>query len=179
MIWFALAVSGIVLAYAFARASRLGPLFSDEHLSEVAALLPELKRLALARAPDDAPAGVATSSLTVGYTISPREEGGWVHHLSVSSPVTPARAAGTFFLGLVRGTLGVTGQPSDVLVSQSHVFHVIVPLSDEEQEAFVARPVDTLTPAELRGLAIAGRGALLPRLVERSVPAALPSPKPS
>ena len=169
MIWFALAASGFLLVYAFVRARRLGPLFSDEHLVQVAALLPELKQRALARTDDDRPSG-STPAITLGDTIR-EDEGMWVHHLSVSSPVTPARAAGTFFLGMVRGALGIAGSPAEVFVSQNQVFHLIVRLSEAEQEAFVARPVDVGSPIELREMAIAGRGALLPRLVERAVPA--------
>ena len=169
MFWVALTVSGLLLAYAVVRARRLGPLFADEHLSEIARLLPELKRRALA-APDD-PASLHTTTLAVGYTIA-RDEGVWSHHLSVSSPVTPARAAGTFFLGLVRGALGLDGPPAEVFVSQHQVFHLIVRLTDDEQKAFVDRPIEALTPLALRDLAIAGRSALMPRLVERAVPGA-------
>lgn len=168
MFWFALGVSGILIVYAVVRARRLGPLFADEHLADVAALLPDLKQRALAGGADD-PASLRTAMLTVGYTIH-RDEGSWVHHVSVSSPVTPARAAGTFFLGLVRGVLGLQGPPVEAFVTHNQVFHVSVRLSDEEQSAFVARPVEAAAPAELRGIAIAGRGMLLPRLVERAVP---------
>ncbi len=91
----------------------------------------------------------------------------------MSSPITPARAAGTFFLGLVRGVLGIDGAPASVFVSQNHVFHLVVRLSEAEQAAFVARPFDAQTPAQLRGLAIDGRRVLLPQLVEREVPRAL------
>jgi hypothetical protein len=175
MFWVALAVSGLVLIYAFVRARRLGPLFADPHLSEVAALLPDLKRRALAGTRAD-PASVRTATLVVGYTIR-CDEGVWSHHLSVSSPVTPARAAGTFFLGLVRGVLGLSGPPAEVFVSQSQVFHLIVRLSEDEQKAFVARPVEVVGPTELRGIAIAGRGVLMPRLVERAVPKGLEGEK--
>jgi hypothetical protein len=169
MFWLALAASGILLVYAFARARQMGPLFADEHLSTVAALLPDLKRRALAQQAEEDRATASTGLLNLVYTVR-CEEGVWCHHLSVSSPVTPARAAGTFFLGMVRGVLGISGPPAEVFVSQNQVFHLVVPLSEAEQEVFVARPVEALTPTELRDLAIAGRAALMPRLVERAVP---------
>jgi hypothetical protein len=168
MFWFAFAASSVLLAYAIVRARRLGPLFADEHLTEVAALLPDLKRRALAGREDD-PASLRTAMLAVGYTIR-RDEGAWVHHVSVSSPVSPARAAGTFFLGLVRGVLGLEGAPAEALVSPDQVFHLIARLSDEEQETFAERAVAVAAPTELRGIAIAGRAVLLPRLVERALP---------
>jgi hypothetical protein len=162
----------------------------------VAALLPDLKRRALAaddggrpptppgpvghdggRPPNppgpagrpEGPASLQTATLVVGYSVT-RDEGVWVHYVSVSSAVTPARAAGTFFLGLVRGVLGLEGPPAEVFVSQNQVFHLIVRLSDEEQKVFADRPVAAAAPTELRRLAIAGRAALLPRLVERTMP---------
>jgi hypothetical protein len=172
MFWFALGAFGLLLGYALLRARRLGPLFDDEHLTEVATLLPDLKRRALDGREDD-PASLRTAMLTVAYTVR-RDEGGWSHHVSVSSSVTPARAAGTFFLGLVRGVLGLEGPPAEAFVSQKQTFHVIVRLTDEEQQAFVERPVEVPAPAALRGLAIAGRAVLLPRLKEREVPMRLP-----
>jgi hypothetical protein len=170
MFWLALAASGILLVYAVARARQMGPLFADEHLSTVAALLPDLKQRALAWQAEDERASASTGLLNLMYTVR-CEEGVWCHHLSVSSPVTPARAAGTFFLGMLRGVLGLNGPPAEVFVSQNQVFHLIVPLSEAEHEAFIARPIEALTPIELRELAIAGRAVLMPRLVERAVPA--------
>lgn len=167
MLWFALAIT-VVCVYAIVRARRLGPLFADEHLAEVAALLPDLKRRALAGVESD-PASLRTSTLAVAYTIT-RDEGAWVHHVSVSSPVTPARAAGTFFLGLVRGVLGLAEAPAEAFVSQGQVFHLITRLSDEEQKVFTDRAIPVAQPIEVRRLAIAGRAVLLPRLVERAVP---------
>jgi hypothetical protein len=169
MIWVVLGVA--VLAFLAFRAKKMGPLFADAHLAEIAALLPELKRQALAgqAAP---PASFRTSVLGVAYTIT-RHEGVWVHHLSVSNPVTPARAAGTFFLGLVRGLLGLEAYPQEAFVSQNHVFHLVAHLSDDEQRAFAETLVEPRDPGALRAVALAGRGALLPRLEERAV--ALPT----
>ena len=169
MFWLAFGASLFVLTYILSRARQVRPLFADQHLSEVAALLPDLKRQALAGGVDH-PASGSTAALTVGYTIT-HAETTWEHHLSVSSPVTPARAAGTFFLGLVRGALGIDGPPAAVFVSNHQVFHLIVRLSEAEHAAFVARPVVSPAPVELRGLAIDGRRVLLPQVVERAAPA--------
>ncbi len=180
MFWFGLGVLVVLLVYAAARARKMGPLFTDDHLLEVAALLPDLKRSALA-GPPDPPATATTALLRISYSISPGssssisdQAGAWVHHVSVSSPVTPARAAGTFFLGLVRGVLRLDVQPVEVFVSQNHVFHLITRLSPDEQAAFAARTVSPDDVTALRDAAIAGRAVLLPRLAERAVK--LPSP---
>jgi hypothetical protein len=169
VLWVALAVIALLVVYAVTRARKLGPLFADEHLAEIAARLPDLKRRALEGKADE-PTSLVTTTLAVAYTIR-RDEGTWVHHLSVSSPVTPARAAGTFFLGLVRGLLSLEAYPQEAFVSQNHVFHLVARLSDDEQQVFAALPVEPARdPGALRGVAIAGRSALLPRLQERAVP---------
>ena len=173
MLWFCLGALVVLLTYAWSRAKKMGPLFTDEHLAEVAALLPELKRKAIA-GQEGEPASSQTSALALAYTIDREGEASWVHHLSVSSPLTPARAAGTFFLGLGRARLGLGAYRSEAFVSQNHVFHLVVRLSDEEQEAFAALPMEPMAPDELRGLAIAGRAVLLPQLQDRAVP--LPAP---
>jgi len=147
----------------------MGPLFSNAHLREVAGRVPELKQQALASREDQL-ASVKTGALAMAYSIA-REEGRWVHHLSVSNPITPARAAGTFFLGLLRGLLRLEGYPTEVFVSQSHVFHLVVSLSDDEQEAFAALPVARKRANELRTMAMEGQRAVLPLLEERAVPA--------
>jgi hypothetical protein len=169
MFWFALGVLALLLLYAAARARKLSPLFADEHLAEVAAQLPDLKRRALTGG-EDGPASLQTSLLAAAYSIA-RDEPGWVHHLSVSSPVTPARAAGTFFLGLLRGALRLDGYPLEAFVSPSHVFHLVVRLTDEQHRAFGDQAVEPMTPEALRGVAIAGRGVLFPVLRERDMPA--------
>jgi hypothetical protein len=170
MLWLGLGVLALLLVYAAARARKLAPLFADEHLKEVAAQLPELKRRALAGEGDE-PASITTSLLGAAYTIT-REGPGWVHHLSVSSPVTPARAAGTFFLGLLRGLLRLEGYPLEAFVSPNHVFHLVVRLSDEQEAAFAGAALAPMAPEALRGVAIAGRSVLFPLLQERAVPAA-------
>ncbi len=167
MIWFALGVLVLLLAFAGVRAWKMGPLFADDHLAAVGARLPELKRNALAGRAEE-PAAFATAMLVVAYSVEHRE-GEWVHHVSVSSPVTPARAAGTFFLGLVRGMLRLEAYPEEVFVSQNHVFHLVARLSDKEQRAFAKRAVEPKGTAELRSVAIAGRGVLFPKLQERVV----------
>jgi hypothetical protein len=172
MLWFALGVVAVLLVYAATRARKMGPLFMDDHLREVAALLPDLRQRALA-GPPDTPATATTALLRVSYSIAD-DAGAWVHHVSVSSPVTPARAAGTFFLGLVRSVLRLDAQPVEVFVSQNHVFHLVTRLSSEEQAAFVAHAVEVGDANALRDAAIAGRAALLPRLAERAVP--MPTP---
>jgi hypothetical protein len=168
MLWFSIGVIALLLLYAAVRAKKMAPLFADDHLTELLALLPELKRTALA-GQGGPPPSARTSALAVAYTIS-RGEAGWVHHLSVSNMTTPARAAGTFFLGLLRGALRLEEYPAEAFVSQGHVFHLVVRLSEEQEKVFADRSIDAMGPGELRGLAMAGRSALLPRLEERAVP---------
>ncbi len=168
MLWLALGVMALVLVYVTMTSRRMGPLFADSHLAQLAAALPELKQQALSGSAEQ-PASFRTSTLAVAYTIR-GEDGIWVHHLSVSSPVTPARAAGTFFLGLVRGLLGLEAYPQEAFVSQSHVFHLIVQLTEDEQQTFAKLSFEPKEPSALRQIAIAGRSALLPQLAERAVP---------
>lgn len=168
MLWLALGVIALVIAYVTMTSRRMGPLFADSHLAQIASGLPELKQQALAGNAEQ-PASIRTSTLLVAYTISHEEEI-WVHHLSVSSPVTPARAAGTFFLGLVRGLLGLEAYPQEAFVSQSHVFHLVVQLTEDEQQAFAKLSLEPKEPTALREIAVAGRRALLPHLAERAVP---------
>lgn len=142
---------------------RIGPLFSDEHLAEVASAVPALRRTALAQ-PADEPASLQTSMLVAAYTVT-REDTAWVHHISVSNAVTPARAAGTFFLGLLRGLLRLDAYPPfAVFVTQSQVFHLVVHLSDEQQDVFAAIPAVSAEPSKLRDIALAARQDLLPLL---------------
>jgi hypothetical protein len=176
MLWFALGVLALLLTYGAIRARAVGPLFSDQHLIELAGKLPELKEAALASPSNrdgdaPAPSSVATGMLSVAYTIS-EDDGTWVHHLSVSSPVTPARAAGTFFLGLLRGELGLAGSRTEVFVTRTNVFHLVAYLSPEAHDAFVKRQPGAPDATRLRDLAIDGRGVLLPLLQERALPAA-------
>ena len=167
MIWVALGVVLFLILFGYQRWKAMAPLFADEHLREVALALPELKQRALAtqEPPPGEPPSVQTAHLALAYSIAP-EDGGWVHHLSVSNRLTPARAAGTFFLGLARGLLRLDPYPFNAFVSQAHVFHLEVRLSDDEAQAFAALPVEPKDAGELRALAAEGRSVILPRLVE-------------
>jgi hypothetical protein len=168
MLWLALGFIALVVVYVTMTSRRMGPLFADAHLAQIAAALPELKQQALAGNAEQ-PASLRTSTLLVAYTVS-HEEKVWIHHISLSSPVTPARAAGAFFLGLVRGLLCLEPYPQEAFVSQSHVFHLIVQLTEAEQQAFTSLSIEPREPSALRALAVAGRSALLRRLAERVVP---------
>jgi hypothetical protein len=180
MFWFGLGVLAILLMYGFVRARAVGPLFSDDHLAELASKVAHLKAQALA-APADSPASMTTALMSVAYTVrlDADGDGAWVHHLSLSTPVTPARAAGTFFLGLLRGLLELSGPRADAFVTQAHVFHLVVRLSPEQHETFKTNSVDVPDAAGLRAFAIEGRGVLLPVLKERQVPAQLSEAKAS
>jgi hypothetical protein len=167
MIWFALGALVLLLGYAFLRARSMGPLFADDHLAALGARLPELRREAIAGKPEE-PASVVTETLTVAYGIR-RGEGDVTHHLSVSSGVTPARGAGTFFLGLLRGALGLEGKPFEAFVTETHVFHLVVRLTPEEQKAFEAAELSASDAGALREKAITGRAVILPVLKERRV----------
>jgi hypothetical protein len=176
MLWIALGVVLFLILFAYQRWKAMAPLFADEHLREVALALPELKRQALATpatngaAPAEPPS-IQTAHLALAYSIS-QQDGRWVHHVSASNRLTPARAAGTFFLGLARGLLRLDAYPFDAFVSRTHVFHLEVRLSDEEEQAFADLPVETKGAGELRTIATQGRSAILPRLGLATVPAA-------
>jgi hypothetical protein len=171
----------------FRRAGAMRALFEDAHLAEVAAQLPALKQAALAlgsgpgQLPDPASMPVIqTPVMMVTYTAAQREEHTWEHHLSISNAITPARAAGTFFLGMVSGLLGLDARPpSAVFVSQHHVFHLVVELSAGEQAAWEARAIPTLDAAALRQLAIDGQSRLMPLLTEQQVPVSPHAARPS
>jgi hypothetical protein len=168
MRWLGLAVVLLLVLFVVLKGRRMGRLFSNEHLAEVARALPDLKRWAL-ESREDRPAAFQTSALAVVYTIT-REDTAWVHHLSVSSPITPARAAGTFFLGLLRTLLRLDAYPAEAFVSQNHVFHLVVHLSDDQESAFAAAPLEPADASKLHEIAVDGRRAILPLLKERVVP---------
>ena len=75
----------------------------------------------------------------------------------------------TGFLGLLRGLLRLEGYPAEVFVSQNHVFHLVVSLSDDEEEAFAALPVAPKAARDLRAMAVEGQRAVVPLLEERAV----------
>jgi hypothetical protein len=165
MLWVLLGVVLFLTVFGYQRWKSMAPLFTDQHVAEVAASLPDLKRRALAAEggePGDPPS-VQTAQLSLAYSIS-RDGADWVHHLSVSNPITPARAAGAFFLGLARGLLRLEAYPLTAFVSQRQVFHLVVRLSDDQQRAFAALAVEPKSAEDLRAIAVAGRSAILPRL---------------
>jgi hypothetical protein len=166
MLWFCLGALATLLGFAAYRAKQMGPLLSDVHLAEVAAALQDLKKDALARKGGEPPAA-RTSGITLGYGVEREGEKGWAHHLTVSSTISSAPPAGTFFLGLARGLLGLAEFPSEVFVTDGHVYHLVVRLTDKDQRTFVAREVRAAGPVELRGVGIQGRAALLPRVARR------------
>jgi hypothetical protein len=166
MLWFCLGALALLLGFAAFRAKQMGPLLSDAHLAEVAAALPDLKKRALAQEGEEPPS-TRTSGILLGYGVEHERDKGWAHHLTVSSPISSAPPAGTFFLGLARGLLGLAGGSPDVFVTEGHVYHLVVRLTDKEQRAFVAREVKPPGPVELRGMGIEGRAALLPRVARR------------
>lgn len=168
MRWVGLAVVLLLVLLVVLRGRRMVRLFSSEHLAEVALALPDLKRWAL-ESREDRPAAFQTSALAVVYTIT-RENTAWVHHLSVSSPITAARAAGTFFLGLLRALLHLDACPAEAFVSQNDVFHLVARLSDDQQSAFAAAPLKPPDASKLHEIAVDGRRAILPLLKERVVP---------
>jgi hypothetical protein len=168
MLFAILGAFAVFMFIIFLRAKGMGPLFANEHLLEVAAGLPELKRKALAGQKGES-AALQTRLVAIAYTIS-RDEGVWVHHLSVSNQITRARAAGTFFLGLLRSLLHLEAYPMKAFVSQNSVFHLVVRLSDDEETAFAARVIEPKDAAELHAIAAAGRGVILPQLAQVAVP---------
>jgi hypothetical protein len=171
MVW--IVFVGVVLfmaLFGYQRWKSMAPLFADEHLAEVAAALPDLKRRALAAGSSPGePPSIRTAYLDVGYSIS-REGAEWAHHLSVSNRITPARAAGALFLGLLRGVLRLEAYPLTAFVSRRNVFHLVVRLSDDEERTFAALDVASKPREELRTIAVEGRSAILPRLGSAEVP---------
>jgi hypothetical protein len=171
----------------FRRAGAMRALFDDAHLAEVAAQIPALKQAALAlgcgpgQLPDPgAMPVIQTPVMVVTYTAAQRDEHTWEHHLSISNAVTPARMAGTFFLGMVSSLLGLDARPpSAVFVSQHHVFHLVVELSASQQAAWQGQAIPTLDAAALRQLAIDGRSRLMPLLTEEQVPVSPHAARPS
>jgi hypothetical protein len=134
--------------------------FADEHLREVAARLPALKRAALERViapgadaactPEDPRAMRTSVGLAVLYLVG--REGDWFHHhLSVSLPDRryTAHAVGDLFLWLLARLLGVGMDRLRLGISRRTVHHAVFTLSAEEHERFAARPVAPLSPEEL------------------------------
>ena len=106
MVWIVVAVAASVgvLLLLLGPHRRMAPLYADAHVREVLALLPALADEARARGPvsatEELAARVTSAPMGLGYSITTKgdtEE----HHLSISTPLTPARAWGTLFLALV------------------------------------------------------------------------------
>jgi hypothetical protein len=134
--------------------------FSDEHVREVGACLPALKRAALERVivpeadavctPEDSRGMLTSAGLAVLYLVG--REGDWFHHdLSVSAPTRgyTAHAVGDMFTCLLVRLLGVGMDRLRLWVSSKTVYHATFTLSVGEHERFADQPVTPLSPEEL------------------------------
>ncbi|HNN96031.1 MAG TPA: hypothetical protein PKI03_27340 [Pseudomonadota bacterium] len=148
----------VVLALAFAllvyavvrRAGFYRRFFSDPHLREVASALPALRRTGLdqlaATNPVEPRPVVSSLGLVILYTVRNNgEEGGFVHHLSVSlgGGYTP-HAVGAYFLIFALRGLGVDPRQVGLGMSPSHIFHCEWTLSPTEEAEFAGREVPVI-----------------------------------
>src|SRR5689334_3944021 len=83
VIWVGFGAVALLVVFGVWRWRGMGSLFSDDHLVEVAGRVAELKQRALEGQEDKRPS-VQTAAMEMAYSIA-REEGRWVHHLSVST----------------------------------------------------------------------------------------------
>ncbi len=70
-----------------------------------------------------------------------------VHHISVSTPISPAHAVGTYFLALAEGLLRLEAYPGEAFISENHVFHMVRVVPQVERAALQAAPLRALGEA--------------------------------
>lgn len=160
MSWPVAAVIALVAAavFIYLRGRGMAVLYADAHLTEILAAVPKLR--------DDAAAAVGVSPptakirtnapLLIAYSIA-RDGDDFVHHLSLSTTVTPSHATGAFFLALVETALGLDGGARRAFVTQTRVFHLVRVLSPDAHARYVAAPLAALPLGEARERAMVAR----------------------
>jgi hypothetical protein len=151
---------------------RMAPLYADAHVTELLGLLPGLALEARSRGPLTGPEELASrvTSAPMGISYSIAIEGDVEeHHVSISTPRTPARAWGTLFLSLIGWALALPAAPTSCFVSQNHVFHAVYKVPRGSVPPPTAR---TEVPREALRAASERQPALRARLVEAVLPPA-------
>lgn len=160
MSWPLAIVIGLVAAavFIYLRGRGMAVLYADAHLTEILAAIPRLRDDAagaidvsppVAKIRTKAPMLIAYSIATDGDTL--------LHHLSLSTTVTPSRATGAFFLALVDTALGFEGGARRAFVTQTRVFHLVRELSREQHERLVTTPLAALSLGAARERAMVVR----------------------
>lgn len=133
------------LALVLWRVSSISKLYKKAHLEELRALLESLRGDALSS--DTVVPGLTTTApLMLCYSVQ-RTGAGEVHHISVSTPISPAHAVGTYFLALAEGLLRLEAYPGEAFVSENHVFHMVREVPEVERAALEAAPMRALQDA--------------------------------
>ena len=114
----------------FWRKGAISVLYTDHHLRELRSALGPLREDAVRYSGGPTIPGLTTKApLMLCYSVQ-ESELGMVHHLSISTPVSPASAVGTFFMAYAEALLRLEDYPGESFVSENRVFHLIrvVPL---------------------------------------------------
>jgi hypothetical protein len=149
-----------LLAWVVFRVVFYRKVFAAEHFVEVARGVLALKQAALAslivsdeqepRSPEDPRVLRTSAGLVILYTISAREPGRFVHHVSVSiAGGHTAHAVGQTFILFVTHLLGLPPDRLALGVSEAAVHHAEALLSEQEQSDFTSREIKAPTPEHL------------------------------
>jgi hypothetical protein len=117
-------VLAIIVGYLFKRGPAMAPLFADAHHEAILRGLARLKADGLACAPGEPAVLVTSAPMLVSYSAAPTDQAGVIeHHVSISTPLTPAAVCGTYFLALVEWGLALPDTTRvAVFCSQRRVF---------------------------------------------------------
>ncbi len=150
-------VAALLLLWWLPRGSQLKKIFSEAHLIEIAERLGPVTRSAAGKAeeteedfaPESDPRVIITSAkIVVFYTIS-REGHSFSHHYSLKDQYgITAHAVGATLILYIARMLGIAPDALTLQRSEQHVYHAAFELSEEQQRAFINRPIPVPTPEE-------------------------------
>lgn len=176
-----LVVLGLLTALLVSLTRRVRRLYADSHFREILVSAGRLKADALASIQSGKSAYAAqlltSAPLIIAYSVTHDAEPGLLHHISLSTPLTHAAAAGTYFLALVEWAVGLKEATRvSTFVSENRVFHLVHRLDQGMHEHYAEVPVQQgLDVAAARKAALSRQSSLRSRLVREAADRADPA----
>lgn len=157
--------------FIYLRGRGMAMLYADAHLLEVLAAIPQMKADAVANVGVSPPvAKIRTKApMLIAYSVT-RDGDDFVHHLSLSTTVTPSQATGAFFLALLVTTLPFEEGERRAFVTQTRVFHLVQVLSAAAHQRYAEAQVATRDLAETRARVLGARDGILSILETHVLP---------
>ena len=147
--WILLTLGLIVLFFSWSMSRTYKDMFSLDHYREVAHALETLRRAAnqsqstaSVDSEEGEPATIMTSQFAnIAYSIS-KDEGGFQHHISFSTPRVghTTRAAGEIFVSFFAWRMGLDPTQCNSF-SLPAAYHLVFSIADSNQTEFMARPL--------------------------------------